>query len=107
MKNVLILGAGQSSPYLIYYMLNEAEKYNWEVIVADYNQDAALAKINNHPKGKAIQFDVKDDNLRNKLIKNADVVINLLAPPFQFLIASDCLKHGKSDRKSTRLNSSH
>jgi len=96
MKNVLILGAGQSSPYLIYYMLNEAEKYNWEVIVADYNQDAALAKINNHPKGKAIQFDVKDDNLRNKLIKNADVVINLLAPPFQFLIASDCLKHGKS-----------
>jgi len=96
MKNVLILGAGQSSPYLIYYMLNEAEKYNWEVIVADYNYEAALAKINNHPKGKAVQFDVNDENLRNELIKNADIVLNLLAPPFQFLIASDCLKHGKS-----------
>ena len=96
MKNVLILGAGQSSPYLIYYMLNEAEKYNWEVIVADYNREAALAKINNHPKGKAVQFDVNDENLRNELIKNADIVLNLLAPPFQFLIASDCLKHGKS-----------
>lgn len=96
MKNVLILGAGQSSPYLISYMLNESEKYDWKVTVADYNYDAAIEKIGNHPNGKAVQFDVNDETLRNKLIEEADVVVNLLAPPFQFLIASDCLKHGKS-----------
>lgn len=96
MKNVLILGAGQSTPYLIYYMLKQAENYDWNVIVADFNYEAALQKINNHPKGTAIQFDVNNDDLRNQLIEKSDVVINLLAPPFQFLIASDCLKHGKS-----------
>lgn len=95
MKNVLILGAGQSSPFLISYMLEQAEKYNWSVTVADYSLEAASEKVNNHPKGQAIQFDVNDEKLRNTLIKKANVVLNLLAPPFQYLIAIDCLHHSK------------
>jgi saccharopine dehydrogenase-like NADP-dependent oxidoreductase len=95
MKNVLILGAGQSSPFLISYMLNQAEKYDWSVTVADYSFDAASAKVNNHPKGEAVQFDVNDEKLRNELIQKSDVVLNLLAPPFQYLIALDCLHHSK------------
>jgi saccharopine dehydrogenase (NADP+, L-glutamate forming) len=93
MKNVLILGAGQSSPYLIAYMLEQAEKYNWFVTVADYNYEAACSKVCHHPKGQAVQFDVNDEKLRNTLISKADVVLNLLAPPFQYLIALDCLSH--------------
>ncbi len=95
MKKVLILGAGQSSPFLISYMLDQAEKYNWFVTVADYNYDAACEKVNNHSKGQAVQFDVNDEKLRNRLIKKADVVLNLLAPPYQYLIAIDCLHHSK------------
>jgi saccharopine dehydrogenase (NADP+, L-glutamate forming) len=95
MKNVLILGAGQSSPYLISYMLKESEQYNWSVKVADFNINAALEKIDNHPNGIAVQFDVNDEELRNRLIKESDVVLNLLAPPFQYLIALDCLSHSK------------
>ena len=95
MKNVLILGAGQSSPFLISYMLEQAEKYNWFVTVADYNIEAASEKVNNHPKGQAVQFDVNDEKLRNTLIKKSDIVLNLLAPPFQYLIAIDCLHHSK------------
>ncbi len=96
MKKVLILGAGQSSPYLISYMLKEAEKHNWFVTVADYNYEAACEKVKNHPSGQAVQFDVNDEKLRNTLIKKADVVLNLLAPPFQYLIALDCLHHSRS-----------
>ena len=29
MKNILVLGAGQSAPYLINYLLKQAEKNNW------------------------------------------------------------------------------
>jgi saccharopine dehydrogenase (NADP+, L-glutamate forming) len=96
MKNVLILGAGQSSPFLISYMLKEAEKHDWFVTVADYNLEVAKQKVNGHPKGQAIQFDVNDEKLRNILIEKSDIVINLLAPPFQYLIALDCLTHSKS-----------
>ena len=95
MKKVLILGAGQSSPFLISYMLEQAEKYNWFVTVADYNLEAATEKVNNHPKGQAVQFDVNDEKFRNTLIKKSDIVLNLLAPPFQYLIALDCLHHSK------------
>lgn len=95
MKNVLILGAGQSSPFLISYMLNQAEKYNWSVTVADYSLEAATEKVNNHPNGQAVQFDVNDEKHRNSLIEKSDVVLNLLAPPFQYLIALDCLHYSK------------
>lgn len=95
MKNVLILGAGQSSPYLISYMLKQAEKYDWFVTVADYNYEAACSKVCHHSKGQAVQFDVNDEKLRNTLIEKSDIVLNLLAPPFQYLIALDCLHHSK------------
>ncbi len=95
MKNVLILGAGQSSPYLISYMLKESEKHNWQVKVADFNVNSAIEKINNHPNGMAVEFDVNDEQLRHNLIQESDVVINLLAPPFQFMIALDCLSYSK------------
>jgi len=95
MKKVLILGAGQSSPFLISYMLDQAKKHKWFVTVADYDYNAALEKVNNHPKGQAVEFDVNDEKLRNRLIKKSDIVLNLLAPPFQYLIALDCLHHSK------------
>ena len=105
MKNVLILGAGQSSPFLITYMLEQAEKYDWHVVVADYNYDAACSKVCSHPRGEAVQFDVNDENLRNTLIQKADIVLNFLAPPFQYLIALDCLAHSKSVISASYENS--
>ncbi|MFC2084473.1 saccharopine dehydrogenase C-terminal domain-containing protein [Bacteroidota bacterium] len=95
MKNILILGAGQSSPYLISYLLNEAEKYDWFVTVGDKNYDLACKRIGGHPRGNAVEFDVNDEILRNTQINNADVIVNFLAPTFQYLIALDCLAHGK------------
>ncbi|VAX20908.1 Saccharopine dehydrogenase [NADP, L-glutamate-forming], partial [hydrothermal vent metagenome] len=105
MKNVLILGAGQSSPFLISYMLVQADKYDWQVTVADYNYDAACSKVCSHPRGEAVQFDVNDENLRNSLIQKADIVLNFLAPPFQYLIALDCLTNSKSVISASYENS--
>lgn len=105
MKNVLILGAGQSSPFLISYMLEQADKYDWQVTVADYNYDAACSKVCSHPRGEAVQFDVNDENLRDSLIQKADIVLNFLAPPFQYLIALDCLANSKSVISASYENS--
>ncbi len=95
MKNVLILGAGQSSPYLISYMLKYAEKYDWFIIVGDKDYNLANERINRHPRGTAVEFDVNDEMLRKSLIGKCDIVINFLAPVFQYQIALECLDMGK------------
>lgn len=95
MKNILILGAGQSTPFLIKYLLDEANKNDWFVTVADYNLAAAQEKVNGNTHGQAIEFDVNDETLRHRLIQDSDIVINLLSPTFQHLIALDCLNFEK------------
>jgi saccharopine dehydrogenase-like NADP-dependent oxidoreductase len=95
MKKILILGAGQSAPYLIHFMLEHAKENNWFVKVCDYNLELAEERVNNHPNGQAVKFDVNDSELRQSLIKESDIVINLLAPTFQYQVALDCVMLGK------------
>lgn len=95
MKNILVLGAGQSAPYLIDYLLKNAEKNDWFVTVADKDYNLALERIKRDPHGNAVEFDVNDEQLRKSLINNSDIVVNFLAPVFQYQIALDCLDLGK------------
>lgn len=94
MKTILILGAGKSSPYLISYLLDHAEEYDWRVIVADQDEQLALSRINNHPRGTAMSFDVTDSEARSQQISGAKVVINMLAPRFQHLVGLTCARFG-------------
>lgn len=95
MKQILVLGAGRSAPYLIHYLLENAQGENWFVTVGDMNLAAAERAVDRHPRGTAIQFDVNDTEMRARCIANSDVVVNLLAPSFQPLIAVECLHHQK------------
>ena len=95
MKKILILGAGQSAPFLISYLLEQAKLNDWFVTVCDRDVKLAENSVNNHPNGKALEFDVNDDTQRENQIQNCDVVVNFLAPMFQLLIATECVKHKK------------
>lgn len=95
MKNILILGAGQSTPFLINYLLDEAKKNNWFVTVCDRDINAAAEKVNGQQNGQALEFDVNDEQMRHSLISKSDIVVNLLSPLFQHLISLDCLNFGK------------
>jgi len=95
MKQILVLGAGQSAPYLIHYLLKESKKKNWFVTVGDIDLRLARKSINNHPNGDAIRFNVNDAEMRNAQIARVDVVINFLPPTFQYLIALSCIANGK------------
>jgi len=92
MKNVLVLGAGKSSPYLIHYLLENAQKYDWFVTVADRDMELAKSRINNHVRGTAIHFDINDREMRAKHVKKADVVVNMLAPRFQHMVSLACVE---------------
>lgn len=95
MKKILVLGAGKSATALINYLLQHAETHNWFVIVGDLDIDLAARKIGGRDRGKAIFFDVKDEELRNRCVAEADVVASVLPADLHFLVALDCLTHGK------------
>jgi len=96
MKNILILGAGRSSSTLIHYMLDNSKRYNWKITLGDTDEDLARKKIDNHPNGSAVFFDVFDEQMRNDKIKQADIVISMLPARMHYLIAESCIRHNKN-----------
>jgi len=95
MKNVLVLGAGKSTPYLVHYLLQNARKNDWFVTVADRDLKAARALVKQHPRGSAVLFDINDAEMRSAQISKSDIVLNILSPMFQHQIAMSCLHYGK------------
>jgi len=95
MKNVLVLGAGQSATYLIRYLLEQAEEQGWFVTVGD--RDLALAEraVAGHPCGDAIAFDVTDGDMRTSHVARSELVVHLLPQHFQSVIARDCVQQGR------------
>jgi len=96
MKHILIFGAGRSSFSLINYLLKECERQNWMLTVADYNYELALAKINGHEHGKAIQVDILQEQQREDLVKKADIVVSMVPARYHGEIAVTCLKLQKN-----------
>jgi len=94
-KNILIIGAGRSSPYLIAQLLEMAAEHDWFVTVGDVDLKLAEDRIAGHPRGAAVRFDVHDAVLRSTQIANSDVVINMLPPVYQDRVAWDCVNQGR------------
>ena len=96
MKRILVLGAGKSTSSLIEYLLDNATSYDWEVTVGDLELKTAEEKIGGHPKGKAIYFNVKDEELLNDAVQHCDLVLSVLPAAFHHKVAKACLKFDRS-----------
>ena len=96
MKNILILGAGRSASSTIEYLLDHATQGNWFVTVGDYSLELAQRKVADSPHGKAIRFDVFNEEQRAKEVEKADVVLSLLPASMHVLVAEDCVKYTTS-----------
>ncbi len=96
MKTVLLFGAGKSATVLIDYLLENAVKENWNLVVVDANLSLVQTKIGSSPRAAALAFDIKEDsNERGNAIREADVVISLLPPVLHIEVAKDCVRLGK------------
>lgn len=96
MTKILIAGAGKSSNWLIKYLLQHANRYKWEITVADGSAAAIAEKINGHPAAKSAAFDITNHTERQGLVRQADLVISLMPPHLHILLAQDCLQFGKN-----------
>jgi len=93
MKNILVVGAGRTSSSLINYLVNKSEEKDWFITVADKSLELAISKTKNHPRTKAIQFDIFNVEERSALIENADIVASLLPETLHIHLAKGCLQN--------------
>jgi saccharopine dehydrogenase-like NADP-dependent oxidoreductase len=96
MKHILLFGAGKSATVLIDFLLNESSAGNWRLTLVDADLELARQKINDHPNGKAVSFDITLDKQRAGYVEQADIVISLMPPSLHFLIAKDCVRYKKN-----------
>jgi saccharopine dehydrogenase-like NADP-dependent oxidoreductase len=92
MKNILVIGAGRSATVLIQYFLNNAETQDWSVTVGDISEALASDKVGNHPRGRAIAFDVFNESQRKQEITKSDIVVSMLPASMHFEVAKDCVE---------------
>jgi len=93
-KNILVLGAGLSSSSLIRYLLDHANQQGWRITLGDISKETAENKIDGHPRGEPLHFNVHDEHQRIRCIQKADVVISMLPARMHHLVAHDCVEQG-------------
>ena len=96
MKKVLIIGAGRSASSLIRYMLDAANKYDYEVTVADTSLELIKHKTGNHPRAHPITLDIDNEAKTTVEIGKADLVISMLPAFLHPKIAAQCVSLKKS-----------
>jgi len=92
MKDILIIGAGKSSSYLIDYLLDKTSLFNNKITVADNNIKFAQDKIKAHKNATAVEINLEDKVSRKKLISNSYLVVSMLPADLHPIIARDCIE---------------
>ena len=95
MRNILIIGSGKSTSYLIKYLLDKSETENLHITIGDLNIEVAKKMINNHKNATAISLDVFNETSRTEAVKNADIVVSMLPARFHVEVAKDCVTYKK------------
>lgn len=95
MKKILVIGAGLSSSYLINYLLTQASMNNWQVTVADSNQETAERKIHGSSVGRAISLDANNPEEINNAVLMHDIVLSMLPAFMHVEVAKACITHRK------------
>jgi saccharopine dehydrogenase-like NADP-dependent oxidoreductase len=92
MKKILLFGAGKSATSLIQYLITVATERDWRLVVAENNLALAESKIGGAPCATAVAVNVAQEEQRDVLVGQADIVISLLPPALHYQVALSCLK---------------
>ena len=95
MENIIIIGAGKSTSWLIKY-LSEQNELPLSITIADQSIEVAQQLADEYKNCKALSLDVFDKPALVKLIKDASIVISMLPARFHVEVAKTCLSQGKN-----------
>ncbi len=93
MKNILLLGAGQSASTLIQYLLKLHDTKGWQVAIGDANEE--LANKKGQGKARGFAFNVTNQKQLEEEVDKVDLVISMLPARFHISVANACLKLSK------------
>jgi len=97
MKNILLIGAGKSTPNLIKYLSEKSLLEDWTIDIVDLKTEHVNKFINGNSRVSLYNSDIFSDNdLRENLISNSDIVISMLPVNMHIEIARNCIKHKKN-----------
>jgi len=96
MRNILVIGSGKSSSYLIKYFLDKAESEDLHITIGDISLENARKLIGDSSHANAVMLDVFDQKSRSGAISNADIVVSMLPARFHIEVAKDCIVLGKN-----------
>ena len=91
MRQILLIGTGKSTSYLIQYLLEHAENEQIMLTLADKVLDMIPLDFSQHPNCNVLQLDIEDTASRQAAISGTDLVISMLPARFHDLVAADCL----------------
>ena len=91
-KKILVLGAGMVVKPAVDYFL---DKCNYHVIIATRTVSKAHEIIGGRKNTTVIQWDAEDLEKLDKLVPQADLVVNFIPPAFQVETTKICIKHKK------------
>jgi len=91
-KKILVLGAGMVVKPAVDYFL---DRCNYHVIIATRTVSKAHAIIAGRENTTVIQWDATDFEKLDKLVPEADLVVNFIPPAFQVESTKICIKHKK------------
>jgi len=92
MRQILVLGAGLVARPLVRYLLEEPD---FQLTVATRTVAKANDLLNKHPRGNAVQVNVRDEVAMRDLISHADIVISLLPWIHHMDVARLCVEYSK------------
>jgi len=91
-KTILILGAGMVVKPSVDYLL---DRCNYHVIIATRTVSKAHAIVAGRENTTVIQWDATDFEKLDKMVPEADLVVNFIPPAFQIESTKICIKHKK------------
>ena len=94
MSTILLFGAGKSATSLIDFLADSCGDGSRNFLVADLDPALAAAKLKGRVHTEAVPVDLHQEDSRQQLIYQADVVISMLPAELHPLVATDCLKLG-------------
>ncbi len=95
MRKILVIGAGKSTGVLIKYFQNKSKSENLHITIGDISIESAKKLEAGHANTTAIALDIFNQELREKAILDADIVVSMLPARFHIEVAKDCLRYGK------------
>lgn len=94
MPTILLFGAGKSATSLIDYLADSCGDGSRKLLVADLDPVLAAAKLKGRVHTEAVPVDLEQEDSRQQLIRQADVVISMLPAGLHPILAADCLNLG-------------